>query len=640
MSVSVEKTKPFTSFCEAPNRNISWNEWCSPEFEAKVKSLVDQYISSPEINTNVATPFLAALVFVNNKYLEFRGVTPFSAEIQKVNEKLINNKENGTKPIITTHLEKDSKPAKTATGVKALASQLEPPKAPTREPQIAPSGKKVTMATSSPQAKISSIKNRIASLDLDNKNLNAEIKLITEDLDQLKKGDLISEQSYEGLIKALEHIKVGYSFDKADAFLTSLASFLKIKFPKDRSKRIDVDEYENMKKMENRNARSNLLKALKKMATSADFLTETSATSLAINQLSTFQKETMTKFYSSLALCYKKQFALFHTKLTSNFHRICKTFSNIDQVVGEQLKKEFADKAKVLDSSSNQLFSKLVGHYSYQNCIGDALHPIFVKKYCNTFLSNFLLENDQIKSPEKEVSKSFNDYYNRFFASRHQWLAQNAHHIVKPYNQGDDPDTGDGMCFNNCLDRFAIFLATPTIDPKDIPMQSSREGRFAQTRTRIGSHGIQQEATKIFHEITDVEQKEMLILNVRTQVTSLELASLNRLNLEQVNKPIEITGDTTVEATGSLLIAIRGLHNQSNQPTQFMIGLYGGSGAHAINVQFDKKRKVYRFIDDNLGICEYPDAASFARGLNSYLNIFYPDMKKFTIDFFEEKKPK
>ena len=635
MSVSVVNTKQFITFCEAPNRNIPWNEWCTPEFEQKVKSLVERYILSSEINANVATPFLAALKFVNNQYQQFRGIQPFADEIQKVNDQLLNKKGNSSKPIIATNLEKNSKPAVTATSVKSLAAQFH--SSALIEAKIAPSGKKVILAIATPQAKIGSIKDRIIRLDLDNPNLKSEIKAIIEDLNQLKNKQLVSKETYDSLVQALEHVKVGYSFDMADAFLRSLALFLKQKFPKDSSKKIDLGDYETIKKMENRNARSNLLKALKKMATSADFLIGTSS---AINQLSTFEKETIANFYNSLVLRYKKQFSLFHANLTSDFLLTCKTFSNIDHVVAEQLKKEFDVKENLLDSSSNQLFSKFLGYYSYLNCLSDSLRPIFINKYCSAFFTSFLLENDQIKSPEKEVSESFNRIYNGYFAKRHQWLAQNAHHIEKPYNQGDDPDTpGKGMCFNNCLDRFAIFLATSTIDPKDIPMQSSREGRFAQTRSEIGVHGLAEQNKKNYNELADVEQK-MMLSNLLSQVRSLELTSLNRLNLQQAHKPIEITGNSSEEAVNSLLVAIRELNNQTDQSLQFLLGLHGKIGAHAMNIQLDKKRKVYRFIDDNLGICEYSDGKSFALALSSYLKVFYSDMMKFKIDFFETKKPR
>lgn len=75
----------------------------------------------------------------------------------------------------------------------------------------------------------------------------------------------------------------------------------------------------------------------------------------------------------------------------------------------------------------------------------------------------------------------------------------------------------------------------------------------------------------------------------------------------------------------------------NNGKTQFVLALYGPDGGHAINIQFDSSRNVFRFIDDNLGICEFNSIDEFATEFYSYMNIYYKDDKHFIIKFFDPK---
>lgn len=600
MSNSIIQSPHFVEFCKAPAWEWEWEDCCTDKFQGQVKVLVTNYITSSRMSTEVTTQFLTALTFVNSKYQQIKGIEPFTGEIQKIKGLLPNS---NTPPI----------PARS---VKTLTAQFTLSETPV-ENKIAPA-RNNKMATPSPQTKITSIKERIVRLDLNSPNLKTEIKEIITDLHQLSNKQHISKKNCEDLIHALEKIQDGYSFNKADAFFTSLASFLERNHPEDSSKKIDLSEYRSYKKAESTKARSDLLKLLKMNVDG--FFTEKST-----ENLSTFHKNTIKNFYTSLLLHYKKQLALFDPKLISNFSVTCKMFSNFHKLVSEHLTNEFQTVKITLDNQSNQLFSKLLPNYSYLNCINKESLLSFSSIYSDLFLANHLLGNkeNQIENLDVEINNHFSSFYTEHFLNRHIWIATNGAHIVKPYNQGDDPcNIIQGVCLNNCLDRYALFLAEPTMAASDIPLKISSAGLFAQTRSEAAFRSW------------SADQPE----KVRNKINSEIEGSPNRLGLEPSSEPISIQPEVNKPIVDVLLNRISKEIRGINEPMQFILSLRDSSGTgHAINVQFDKKRKVYRFIDDNLGICEYQDGISFSKALKSYLTFFYAKMIKFELQFYKKK---
>ena len=60
----------------------------------------------------------------------------------------------------------------------------------------------------------------------------------------------------------------------------------------------------------------------------------------------------------------------------------------------------------------------------------------------------------------------------------------------------------------------------------------------------------------------------------------------------------------------------------------FILGMNGEVDGHAINIQVDLSGPIYRFIDDNIGVVECPDAITFKETLSSWLRHAYSDLPR------------
>jgi len=59
-----------------------------------------------------------------------------------------------------------------------------------------------------------------------------------------------------------------------------------------------------------------------------------------------------------------------------------------------------------------------------------------------------------------------------------------------------------------------------------------------------------------------------------------------------------------------------------------------------MNVQIDHKQKIFRFIDDNLGIFEMDNYQDFVTAFQTYLESFYPKFIAFQLEAFAVKSSK
>lgn len=55
----------------------------------------------------------------------------------------------------------------------------------------------------------------------------------------------------------------------------------------------------------------------------------------------------------------------------------------------------------------------------------------------------------------------------------------------------------------------------------------------------------------------------------------------------------------------------------------FLVTLERPKGGHAVNVHIDPKKKVYRLMDDNIGLLEYTDEATFRREVGKFISLVY-----------------
>lgn len=72
----------------------------------------------------------------------------------------------------------------------------------------------------------------------------------------------------------------------------------------------------------------------------------------------------------------------------------------------------------------------------------------------------------------------------------------------------------------------------------------------------------------------------------------------------------------------------------SNQSLLCILRLYDSENSHAINLQIDHNSHLFRMIDDNLGVCEWPSYPEFQNRLQKYLETFYPEKKEFVLECY------
>jgi hypothetical protein len=602
--------------------DLDWDEFCNDKTEERVKSIasrVYEAITSSSCNVEKVAKFTKNLELLNGKFKETRHIEPLTTHIQQLNGKLTPKKGGNTKVgQLLGQFETASK-SNSVSSTKIMTP---------KSPSVAPKETIIETITKRFQ-------NGISKLDINSLTFSQDLALIQSDVKKLKEKGLISENESTILEEAFIALKQGYSTQVEDSFLYNLAAFSP-------ALGLKMDAYENCKKKVNAEARSELLKFVK--------MNCNSPATLSKNLLPFIEqaKETLSKSLVSRFLTEEqKKHAIFNKHFIDNFPALCKAYSTFQVTTNNLITDEINRIEKEYDLQSGNLFSPLVKHYSYMN-----LHANMsaISARCEKrFIKHIGLKNINEMDPtlvddhlhkflnwaKKVPNEEFGNLYNDNFKAQHEWLAAHAQHIIKAYNQSDDKEIpGKGCCFNNCLDRLNLFLTHPGMPPKEIPMQSTAKGRFAQMRTVHAFHVARKEI--------DADMTEETVKKIVQEAKSIENEAAHRLNLKLSKmEPITINPKTSQDPLKSLMREFKKICKISNEynkgKTQFVLALYGPDGGHAINIQFDSSRNVFRFIDDNLGICEFTSIDDFATEFYSYMNIYYKDDKHFIIKFFEPK---
>ncbi len=220
----------------------------------------------------------------------------------------------------------------------------------------------------------------------------------------------------------------------------------------------------------------------------------------------------------------------------------------------------------------------LAKNYEYLN--GQAL---LMKQSAQLYLSN--------KQYTKAEMQTYAQAAYHKMTAEYTWLDQNMGHQKTVYNQGADHDRnqGEGTCLQNSLDRQKMLLDTPAMATDKIVFGSSQQGRFAEAALS-GSPKHQELSAK-------------------------------RAGLEKTaERPFEELQKTYL-SSGKSMSCLVYLQNH-------------GKTGHALNIQLDEKRKIFRFFDDNLGAFEYPSFEAFKSAFGKYLEAWYPELTTRSLAFF------
>jgi hypothetical protein len=214
---------------------------------------------------------------------------------------------------------------------------------------------------------------------------------------------------------------------------------------------------------------------------------------------------------------------------------------------------------------------------------------------------------------EKNVKEDdcFNMVHQGHSAKVFAWVKRYEKQIVQTYDQEMDihRNMGAGTCHQNSIERLKILKENATIPGNAINMGSSSRGRFAERYY-----------TEAYQEGTPRDKRTALIAqSYATQRVDLTFRSAEFMRKELKSYVFNVEQDS------------------NRRETVFLLS--GGSSidklGHTITVQCDSNRKLYRFMDDNLGVVEFKSKAELCHGLESWFNTAYPSFDLFEIQQFQ-----
>jgi hypothetical protein len=192
------------------------------------------------------------------------------------------------------------------------------------------------------------------------------------------------------------------------------------------------------------------------------------------------------------------------------------------------------------------------------------------------------------------------------------WIRDHANYVKSVYDQGSDIDRNMnlGTCLQNSQDRHKVLLKTPWLASERIELGSTSQGRFNQA---------------IFDQLPELIKKDP------SNALKLYQKAYERVGLK-------ITGTYPVNQKGKGQSIYEALYKEIDRlitekgQSLFILGLSGvNTEGHAINIQFDLSKPLFRFIDDNIGVIECPNAKTFQETLSSWLELAYSDLPELDI---------
>ena len=267
-------------------------------------------------------------------------------------------------------------------------------------------------------------------------------------------------------------------------------------------------------------------------------------------------------------------------------------------------------------ATKNEKFNNLIKHYGYCNLENNSNE--YIKMGAAAFLVNVLKKINpaqfaklqaielkqqlqQINQEQRAEARGFVLDIMKEKKGKYDWLFKNADHIEKPYNQGDDKsrNVGGGTCLRNSLERLALLLLRPETTSNQIEMGSTEEGRIVQLKV---NHGLLRDEDKQIYRKLGLTQPQIN-----------EYAVIGRIGDEVVAKLFQ--SPTSPIKQGGV----------------FILGMTNNDSGHAMNLQFDPKKNIFRFIDDNLGIAGSYTQEEFIKEFPAFLNTYYPEYNSFEI---------
>lgn len=168
-----------------------------------------------------------------------------------------------------------------------------------------------------------------------------------------------------------------------------------------------------------------------------------------------------------------------------------------------------------------------------------------------------------------------------FREGKRAWIASQGSHLKIPYNQGADVLLSRGACLSNSVRRCAEVAVNPgaQLAPGATQVSRTRQNRYVLENEKTG------------------KGEPTLIRQYGLRVTE--------------RRSFEHPSDLVQFATGHpmMLLTMRG----------------SAADGHAINVQIDPERGIYRLVDDVVGLCEYDTQEDLIKALQDLIKAVYPN---------------
>lgn len=489
------------------------------------------------------------------------------------------------------------------------------------------------------------IKKSLALLDLDNSHLRENIAEIKRQIALVRKLPDSSPTELQQLEQALNLLI------RPDELMITREEGRFIELIAAKHKAGDALDYQSLERGTVRDSQSKVLAQLKR-----DFSELPRLESRASRVLRGLKEETAQNRFERFRDSHtfnpplSKHFATHYPALLNAFT----LYSDKIAVDGLLLK---WDEIKVKrDKATKEKFSPLIEEF-YSHTDPSQHVPMYTAQLQEVFVNGLDLSKIDNMREEQLVSylvkeieslievpgKWFEGFYASSYGAQHDWLTANIDRIIRPYNQGDTPDTnlGAGVCYNNSLQVQRAFLEGP-VSSSTILLGSNETTRYHQSRYK-SQHAEVVKLRKEYAEASEAYKKGTVSLSALKKLhdkltaanqayTQLEaeLPSVYGLKLHASYTLPSPPAQTSLQ--DHLANTIEQWSTQGHK--QVVLVLRSPTAGHAVNLQFDNTRGVYRLRDDNKGIIEFEDMHTMKREISSYFKAFYSDYNQFIFESY------
>lgn len=342
----------------------------------------------------------------------------------------------------------------------------------------------------------------------------------------------------------------------------------------------------------------------------------------------------------------QKQSKPFSREIAINFANTIQQMQAFKVESRGYLQQKWSGVLRKFDESTSGKVSPIVAQLGYCNLerqidsIEERLNSAYLKEFGPGLFEKATTEPSKVFLKSLEgVKVKETKLYEQHLASSYRsvrpylkWIVDHANFIKSTYDQGSDfnRNMGTGTCERNSEDRHKLLLRTPFVPSEKIELGSSSVGRHNQVM-----RGVVSDLAKRIPQgksLSSMSQGERLIVKeVQQKLKAIyERVGLNPTGVHTVAKATK--GSTPQDALWAELTRLV----MDENATLFILGMDAEEGpGHAINIQVDLKAPIYRFVDDNIGVVECPDAKTFREALTSWLSTAYPELTSYDLSTFE-----